>query len=159
MIELVVILVIVGILAAIAIPRFIQAQANARYQSIAAVLAQAQAAANAVHAKAIVAGQTGSTGQITMDDGTVVAFVYGYPAGNDSGILKVINTSITTNWYTRGDGRKATDFLIINQSYAVNRCYGSYWEPNASNPIPIYKNLADIDPLSSNGAAGAEQCR
>ena len=159
MIELLVTLVILGIVGAIALSRLAQMQADARYASINAVIAEVQGASNTIHAQAIIAGQTGPTGQITLFDGTVVDLAYGYPSGTNTGILRAINTSITTSWYTRGDGTRVAEFMVVNKPYATNRCYGTYWEATATRATPLYNNVTNTDPLGSNGPAGAAQCQ
>jgi len=77
LIELVVVIVILGILAATALPKFVNLSSDAR-TSVVKGLSGSMAAANAmIYAKAQVAGQTGATGTVTVN-GTSVSTVYGF---------------------------------------------------------------------------------
>ena len=83
LIELVVVIVILGILAAIAVPKFVSIQGDARFSVLQGVAASIQSTSALIHAKALAANQTGATG--TLPAGSVegvtgtVALVNGYP--------------------------------------------------------------------------------
>ena len=81
-IELVVVIVILGILAAIAVPKFVSMQGDARFSVLQGVAASMQSTSAMVHAKALAANLTGATavlpaGSIEGVTGTV-ALVNGY---------------------------------------------------------------------------------
>jgi MSHA pilin protein MshA len=84
LIELIVVIVILGILAATALPRFINLQQDARYAKAQAILGSLKAAASLAHAEDLIAPVTGTAssaaGTMVME-GLTVATVYGYPAG------------------------------------------------------------------------------
>lgn len=82
LIELVVVIVILGILAATAAPKFIDLTGDARESVMQGVQGSVNSAVNLAHAKALVEGQTGATGSITIG-GTAYALVHGYPAAID----------------------------------------------------------------------------
>ncbi|MBA6389745.1 prepilin-type N-terminal cleavage/methylation domain-containing protein [Colwellia sp. BRX10-3] len=101
LIELVVVIVILGILAATAAPKFIDLTGDARGAVIKGVQGSVNSAINMAHAKALVSNQTGATGEVTVN-GEVFALVYGYPtaagagtpagtAGNGWGVNKLID--------------------------------------------------------------------
>jgi len=73
LIELVVVIVILGILAATAIPRFIGVSADARLASANGLFGAVQAAASIAHAQALVQNQNGATGSITMEGQAVAS--------------------------------------------------------------------------------------
>ena len=79
LIELVVVIVILGILAATAAPKFIDLTGDARKSVMEGVQGSINSAVNLAHAKALVSNQTGATGSITIGT-TKYALVYGYPA-------------------------------------------------------------------------------
>jgi len=79
LIELVVVIVVLGILAATAVPRFADISKEARYSAAKGLYAGVQSAAALAHAQALAQGKTGATGVITME-GQDINLVYGYPA-------------------------------------------------------------------------------
>ncbi|WP_448549023.1 type II secretion system protein [Thalassotalea fusca] len=81
LIELVVVIVILGILAATAAPRFIDLTGDARASVMEAVEGSINSAMDLAHAKALVDSQTASTGSITVA-GTTISLAYGYPTTN-----------------------------------------------------------------------------
>ena len=84
LIELVVVIVILGILAATAAPKFIDLTGDAKESVMKGVEGSIESAVSMVHAKAIVAGKT--TGDTTVEIGNVFyALVNGYPAAESLG--------------------------------------------------------------------------
>lgn len=79
LIELVVVIVILGILAATAAPKFIDLTGDARSSVMEGVQGSINSAVNLAHAKALVSNQTGATGSITIGS-LDYALVNGYPA-------------------------------------------------------------------------------
>lgn len=79
LIELVIVIVILGILAATAAPKFIDLQDDAKEAALEAVHGSMESVISLVNAKAIIAGQDGDTGQITINS-TGYALVNGYPS-------------------------------------------------------------------------------
>lgn len=83
LIELVVVIVILGLLAATALPRFVNLQSDAREASINGLGGGVRAAANLAHAVWLARGAAGAT--VTME-GTSVAMTFGYPTSGAGGI-------------------------------------------------------------------------
>lgn len=79
LVELIAVIVILGILSAVAVPKFISLESNARVASLEGLKGGVVSAFTLVNALAIVEGQTGATGSVTVG-GTTVSLVYGYPA-------------------------------------------------------------------------------
>jgi len=107
LIELVVVIVILGILAATAAPKFIDLTGDAKKSVIEGMQGSVNSAMNMVHAKAIVSNETASTGEVVIN-GEYYALVYGYPtvagagtpagtAGNGWGINKLVDLSSGSN--------------------------------------------------------------
>ncbi len=82
LIELVVVIVILGILAATALPKFASLGGDARKASIKAAGGAMGAAAQMVHAKWLVQGSSG-TAAVTVDGTTITTNATGYPAAAD----------------------------------------------------------------------------
>ncbi|MDI3293880.1 type II secretion system protein [Janthinobacterium tructae] len=84
LIELIVVIVILGILAATAIPRFINLSADARLAKINGARASVQAGAALAHAQWLVGGALATATSVTME-GTSITMANGYP--DAAGIL------------------------------------------------------------------------
>jgi MSHA pilin protein MshA len=84
LIELVVVIVILGILAATAIPRFTDMSRDARIAAVNGMLGAVRSAASIAHAQALAQGEAGATGTITME-GQSVALANGYPTAASIG--------------------------------------------------------------------------
>jgi MSHA pilin protein MshA len=87
LIELIVVIVILGILAATALPRFINIQADAKAAAVQGIAGGLRGAVALVQAKWQVAGGSGVS-SVTMADGTAVAVgaTTGFPTGAAGGI-------------------------------------------------------------------------
>lgn len=77
LIELVVVIVILGILAATALPKFVNLSSDARVSVIKGVSGSMAAANSMIYAKAASGGQLGATGTVTVS-GVSVSTVYGF---------------------------------------------------------------------------------
>jgi len=84
LIELIVVIVILGILAATALPRFAGLERDARFSSAKGLMGSVQSASALAHAAWLVAG-SGTATTVTME-GITVNMVNGYPAATDTGI-------------------------------------------------------------------------
>jgi len=85
LIELVVVIVILGILAATALPKFVDLSSDARGAARSGLDGAVASAANMAYGAAAARGQTGATGNISVG-GSNVSLVYGYPAATSGGI-------------------------------------------------------------------------
>lgn len=85
LIELIVVLVILGILAAFAIPRFANVNADARVAAMQGLAGSLRSSSALVHGLALARGQTGATGSVPLE-GSTVTLVNGYPAASAAGI-------------------------------------------------------------------------
>lgn len=85
LIELVVVIVILGILAAFAIPRFVNISTQARESAVRGLAGSLRSATALAHGLALASGQTGATGSILME-GQTITLAYGYPTADAAGI-------------------------------------------------------------------------
>ena len=97
LIELIVVIVILGILAATALPRFINLQADAKAASVQGIAGGLRGAVALVQGKWQVAGGSGVS-SVTMADGTSVAVgsTTGYPTAATGGIGAAMNCESAT---------------------------------------------------------------
>ncbi|MFJ7566552.1 type II secretion system protein [Herminiimonas sp. NPDC097707] len=129
LIELVVVIVILGILAVVAIPRFTNMTNDARIAAVNGMNGAVQSASAIAHAQALVQGQAGASGTITMEGNSSVGLVFGYPTA--AGILAAMATTTGFNTATAGT------FALNNSSgTAIANCNVVYAPPAAANGVP-----------------------
>lgn len=86
LIELIVVIVILGIMAAVAGPKFVDLQSDARLSVIRGVEGSIRSAATLVYSKSLIDGtETAATSTVAVSGGSV-ATVFGYPAATAAGI-------------------------------------------------------------------------
>lgn len=95
LIELIIVIVILGILAAFILPRFSNISSQARAATVDALAGSLKAASAITHGQWLVAGNSPAT--ITLEDGTVVTMTFGYPAVTSSGILAALQGAVNTS--------------------------------------------------------------
>jgi len=130
LIELIMVIVILGILAAVAIPRYIDLQTSARTSAVNGMLGTVNGAAAIVNASAIINGQTGATGSVTVG-GVTINTVYGFPASASGGINNAISNM---SGFTFVSG--APSSFTLNGSPTPANCTVSYTQPAATGASP-----------------------
>lgn len=92
LIELVVVIVILGILAATAAPKFIDLKSDAHTATLQGVQASMQSAATMVYSKSIVAGvQDQDSATVAINSSTDINVIYGYPSATVSNWNKLLD--------------------------------------------------------------------
>ncbi|MBC5849376.1 type II secretion system protein [Vibrio metschnikovii] len=89
LIELVVVIVILGILAVTAAPRFINLQDDARDATLKGLQGAIQGASGMVYGRAAIAGLESTSGAVSAGTGTIQT-VYGYPAATSAAIAAIV---------------------------------------------------------------------
>ena len=143
LIELVVVIVILGILAAVAVPKFINMQQDARVSAIQGVDGAVRSASSIAHALALVKGQTGATGSVTIE-GTTLDLIYGYPASNSTGTNGTnISDIVETNGVTYTAGASGT--FDLDSDGNTNDCLVTYAPPTGANLPPTITLTSTCD--------------
>jgi MSHA pilin protein MshA len=133
LIELVVVITILGILAAFAIPRFASLDANARTAAISGLSGSMRSAAALAHSVWLAQG---STGTVTME-GTTITMINGYPTGAAAGITAALqDTSSFTAAYGVGPPTTAT-FQTVSTATTPASCQVLYTASTAANTEPV----------------------
>lgn len=107
LIELVVVMVLLGILAAFAIPKFYDFRTQANIADLNGLAGALNSANVTAHGAALALNQTGATGSITME-GQAVSLVFGYPAAT-GGIANAVSVSSA---FTVAPGASSTTFTL-----------------------------------------------
>ena len=142
LVELIVVILIIGILSAIALPRFIDMGKDARIAKAQAIMGAVRSASQVVRAAALVRSATGATGSVSVD-GLSISTNYGYPqalgpngivdaAGLDSSASNNDQVAISAGGATAGT---AITIQIAGAATAAT-CQVSYTSPSVANGTP-----------------------
>ena len=97
LIELVIVIIILGILAVTAAPKFLNLQENAKQSAAQGVQAAVRSSAQLVYSKSALEGEERvSSAVVTGSDGTSIDTAYGYPKASDAGIRNAV--TIDGSW-------------------------------------------------------------
>ncbi|WP_144212318.1 type II secretion system protein [Shewanella donghaensis] len=158
LIELVVVIIILGILAVVAAPKFINLQGDARVSALAGMKAAIQSGNSLVFSKAALAGEEKKAFDDTMppavDLGSAIAVTqYGYLQAKQEELEKALDVSFddivnvdtgTNDWIIERNEASSTAAtnVVIYQRGAPDTCTLTYTEATSST-LPIYVAIAD----------------
>ena len=126
LIELVVVISILGILAAFAIPRFIAVETQARTSVVNAIAGSLRSTTSLAHALTVASGNGSvSNTNITME-GAVVAMALGYP--NAAGIQAAMDTSGVTS---------SAAGTVVTYNVFGTTCYARYTASTVAGNAPV----------------------
>ncbi|TBU99943.1 mannose-sensitive hemagglutinin a [Stutzerimonas kirkiae] len=144
MIELIMVIVILGILAAVALPRFADFGRDARIASLNGALGAVKSAAAIAHAQQLVS--SAAVGTNVQLEGGAVTMVNGYPTADANGIIIAAQLDVA-DYSTTGGGAVEASTLTIQlvKSATPATCSFTYTVPAAvvedgvtSYPAPTY---------------------
>ena len=134
LIELVIVIIILGILAVTAAPKFLNLQEDANKAAADGVRAAITSSAQLVYSKAVIKNVT-STGDssesVTLADGNEVTLVYGYPDATANGVAKAVQIDGT---WTSAAGTTTGPKTYIYKD-ANSKCTVTYTEASKTNNI------------------------
>jgi len=142
LIELVIVIIILGILAATAVPKFIDLQGDARASALQGVKAALEGGATLTYSKAAIDGvEKLPSSAIYSGAVNSIAIVNGYPAATAAGIEKAVELS-TDDWGIEHDGGVTT----IIASGALNtdgNCEVTYEQAADTDSRPVITATVD----------------
>jgi len=127
LIELVMVIVVIGILAAVAIPKYIGLQADARAAAVKGLYGTVRSSAAMVHAVYLIR----ATNPVVVEGPVNVAVVNGYPATAAGGIDNAVQFDATEFTYTAATGV----FAKVGATTPAN-CSVTYAQPAAAGATP-----------------------
>ncbi|MEZ4484767.1 MAG: type II secretion system protein [Syntrophotaleaceae bacterium] len=139
LIELVVVIVLLGILSATAIPRFVNMRREAIIATMQGLKVSLENAATMAHAKALVEGKDAQASATIVVEGTTVNLVYGYPAGTATGISLLLETP-SGDWKQRASiysGAWVYWHGVINEDAGAAQCYLRFRQATAAGSRPV----------------------
>ena len=151
LIELVVVIIILGILAVTAAPKFINLQSDARASTLDGMKAALQGANTLLYSKAAIQGKEkadgGTTANIDTDnDGTDdVIGVYGYVKADAVEMAKILVID-SAEWTIVATGTESSADIIIHPEDITpaddKKCFVEYTDAT-STTAPVYKTVND----------------
>ncbi|MEZ9369613.1 type II secretion system protein [Shewanella sp. 10N.286.51.B2] len=143
LIELVVVIIILGILAVTAAPKFINLQGDARVSTLQGVKAAIQGANSLVYSKAILAGEEkNNPGSVSIGAAADAETVFGYIAATEAELLKAVDISDDEWDFTvvsaAADEPKSIEIVQVG---APEACKLTYTESAGENKLPTFSTL------------------
>ncbi|MBA1183933.1 pilin [Stutzerimonas nitrititolerans] len=147
MIELIMVIVILGILAAFALPKFADFGKDARVATLNGALGAVKSAAAIAHAQQL--ADASAKGESVILEGATVTMVNGYPTANAAGIL--VAADLSTEFDSTGGGAAAEQLVIrLKDAPTPAGCSFTYEVPaqttvngNTVYPAPVYGTVTD----------------
>jgi MSHA pilin protein MshA len=151
LIELIVVIIILGILAATAAPKFINVNADAQTATLQGVKATMQGAAAKVHSKSLVKGnqKLANTGTVNIGDGAGTAndgeltITFGYPLANEGDWQRLLSLDVADFNYLQLSSA-GTDVIAIYRSditpptSLTDPCIVYYAKPASAGSVPSF---------------------
>ena len=133
LIELVIVIIILGILAATAVPKFVDLEGDAQGSALQGLKAAIEAATTLTNSVARIERKKNRTGESTRDG---VELRYGYPDSTAGGIEKALDLS-GSDWTINHAGRRTTftPFVEAGQT-ALRNCNVIYTRTNNADTRP-----------------------
>ena len=148
LIELVVVIVILGILATTAAPKFINVGSDANIAVLESVGGAIKSSGQLVYTKSVIQGVNDSAlGSVDLDgDGTPdIETIYGYPSGSrHNGISKAMSSSFAAEWIWSTNNAETIFYLTMASFTWTSGAYVNQVPIVATNCYLIYNKAASV---------------
>ena len=163
LVELIIVIVILGILAVTAAPKFLDLQGDANASTIQGVAGAAGSASSIVYGKSVIAGlqktASGASNEIDDGNGNTIALNYGYPTATATGLPVALDINVdSTSPYNGADfnfvaisGTPNTAYIFANGSVTptgsndTEICAVKYTEASANTATPPVYSAANTE--------------
>lgn len=134
LIELVIVIIILGILAVTAAPKFLNLQDDARTSTLKGVEAALNSSSAMVYSKAVLAGQDKDpTATLSLGNGKSIAIKYGYPAATSAALSEVMQLNSGEWTFGAPTGTPAAIKIFPNGvSSTSTTCFTTYTEASGT---------------------------
>ena len=137
LIELVIVIIILGILAATAVPKFVDLQGDARSSAMSGVKAALEGAASLTYSRAALDGNEDLDDDSTTANGVIIAF--GYPEATSAALSEAAGLD-TADWTVTVDSGDDTIAYVTEAGEtagsSTGTCQVTYEEPAAAGSRP-----------------------
>ena len=156
LIELIVVIVILGILAVTAAPKFVDLQSDARLATLNGMKAAINSAVSLTYGKSLVKGvEKAPSGKKVSINGEEVDVCYGYPCAEAAKIQKVLDigefskcgasSTPAGDWcYGEQTDIKKINIYIANGYSTSSKCYVTYEQPTGVGVAPKVALPTDV---------------
>lgn len=137
LVELIAVIVLLGVLIAAAVPKFIDLKEAAIVTTMEDLVGSVKSAANMAHAQALVEGVNDSASASISVGGLSIDLAYGYPTGTATGIDRMVNER---SWQKRASifaGAWVYWHGVIEEDAGDAQCYIRYRQPTAAHTPPV----------------------
>ena len=150
LIELVVVIVILGILAVTAAPRFLNLQDDAREASLQGLKGAIDGAAGIVYGKSALAGEESVPSGKDVEG---IATAYGYPTANAEGIGKAV-VGLSDDWsVTASVANKSITYSFKDTKKDATECIVTYTQATGKTAASAAKTTVNLG-SESDGCGG-----
>ena len=129
LIEMIVVILILGVLAAVALPKFVNLKSEARAATIVSATGSIRSAVALVHGKVLTSGTAtdATLRQVDIGGGSMIEVKYGYPACTADGIAKASGTGPNSANYVwnMGGSDLCTLYPNLGKDSAGNTIYSN----------------------------------
>ena len=138
LIELVAVIVLLGILAVTALPRFMNLQQDARAAVLDGARAAIQGGMQQVYAKSLIEGEDqAATASVDVGGGVTINTVFGYPAGTSANIQNIITVDANNPLvFTDAAGVVTVGYNLDGVAGPDAGCSFTYTQPASAGALP-----------------------